>query len=150
MSLIHRPVVTSTGLPCASQAQLTYPFNQLKLDPVLQRSSQPRGPAMEAALCVGGWIFWVSYLNYLSVLTHPAAEQVQQQPCVFFNSPAMLKASCVAHSWTVPSNIPVPALGGESLFGQFLGSIGQELSHFPRGPALDDRFWCALSRVTVQ
>lgn len=36
----------------------------------------------------------------------------------------------------MPTNIPVPVLGGQSLFGKFLGSIGAELAHFPTGPAL--------------
>lgn len=43
--------------------------------------------------------------------------------------------------WVIPSNIGVPALGGKSLFGAFVASIGQELSHFPTGPALNDNFW---------
>lgn len=47
-------------------------------------------------------------------------------------------------SWFAPSNIGVPALGGKSLFGLFSESIGQELSHFPVGPALTDNFWLYL------
>lgn len=47
-------------------------------------------------------------------------------------------ASC---RWTIPTNIPVSVLGGKSLFGEFLGSIGANLAHFPKGPALTDRFW---------
>eukprot|EP00877_Chromochloris_zofingiensis_P009535 jgi/Chrzof1/4835/Cz15g01010.t1_PSAO[v5.2] len=46
--------------------------------------------------------------------------------------------------WTIPSNIPVSAFGGKSLFGLFTASIGQELSHFPVGPALTDDFWLYL------
>lgn len=46
--------------------------------------------------------------------------------------------------WFAPSNIGVPALGGKSLFGLFSESIGQELSHFPVGPALTDNFWLYL------
>lgn len=38
----------------------------------------------------------------------------------------------------------MPALGGKSLFGLFSESIGQELSHFPVGPALTDNFWLYL------
>lgn len=51
---------------------------------------------------------------------------------------------CNVHSncrWVIPSNIPVSAFGGQSLFGAFTQSIGQELSHFPTGPALGDKFW---------
>ena len=33
--------------------------------------------------------------------------------------------------WFAPSNIAVPALGGQSLFGAFSSSIGNELAHFP-------------------
>mmetsp|Transcript_14658 Transcript_14658/g.44282 ORF Transcript_14658/g.44282 Transcript_14658/m.44282 type:complete len:142 (+) Transcript_14658:84-509(+) len=43
--------------------------------------------------------------------------------------------------WVLPSNIGVSALGGKSLFGAFVSSIGQELAHFPTGPALDSNFW---------
>ena len=48
----------------------------------------------------------------------------------------------LACRWVIPSNIPVAALGGQSLFGAFTQSIGKELSHFPTGPALGDKFWC--------
>lgn len=41
----------------------------------------------------------------------------------------------------MPTNIPVSALGGKSLFGEFLASIGSNLSHFPTGPGLSDPFW---------
>lgn len=51
----------------------------------------------------------------------------------------------LARRWVVPSNIPVSAFGGQSLFGAFTQSIGQELSHFPTGPALGDKFWCDAS-----
>lgn len=44
-------------------------------------------------------------------------------------------------SWTIPSNIPVSGFGGKSLFGLFTESIGQQLAHFPQGPALTDDFW---------
>jgi photosystem I subunit PsaO len=43
--------------------------------------------------------------------------------------------------WTVPSSIPVSAFGGNSLFGSFMGSITENLAHFPTPPALDDKFW---------
>jgi photosystem I subunit PsaO len=46
--------------------------------------------------------------------------------------------------WFAPSNIGVPALGGQSLFGAFMGSIGEELAHFPAGPAVTDSFWLYL------
>lgn len=44
-----------------------------------------------------------------------------------------------------PSNIAVPALGNQSLFGAFTKSIGAELSHFPVGPALTDDFWLLMT-----
>merc|ERR1711937_169038 len=37
--------------------------------------------------------------------------------------------------WTIPSAIPVSGFGGSSLFSKFLSSIGEELAHFPKGPA---------------
>lgn len=43
--------------------------------------------------------------------------------------------------WTIPSNIGVSAFGGKSLFGLFTASIGEQLAHFPTGPALTDNFW---------
>lgn len=46
--------------------------------------------------------------------------------------------------WVVPSNIPVPAFGGSSLFGLFMGSIGENLAKFPTGPALNDKFFLYL------
>lgn len=52
-------------------------------------------------------------------------------------SPACL-AAC---SWTIPSNIPVSAFGGQSLFGLFTSQIGAELAHFPTGPSIDSPFW---------
>merc|ERR1712224_413843 len=42
---------------------------------------------------------------------------------------------------TIPSAIPVSGFGGNSLFANFVGSIGSELSHFPTGPSLDSDFW---------
>ena len=33
--------------------------------------------------------------------------------------------------WFAPSNIGVPAFGGQSLFGAFTKSIGEQLAHFP-------------------
>jgi photosystem I subunit PsaO len=47
----------------------------------------------------------------------------------------------VYRSWTIPSNIPVSAFGGQSLFGLFTQSIGEELAKFPQGPSIDDPFW---------
>ncbi|KAI3425288.1 hypothetical protein D9Q98_009055 [Chlorella vulgaris] len=47
--------------------------------------------------------------------------------------------------WFAPSNIAVPALGNQSLFGAFTKSIGAELSHFPVGPALTDDFWLLMT-----
>ena len=46
--------------------------------------------------------------------------------------------------WTLPSTIGVSAFGGQSLFGLLTQSIGEELAHFPTGPALGDKFWCAV------
>jgi photosystem I subunit PsaO len=46
--------------------------------------------------------------------------------------------------WTIPSTIGVSGFGGKSLFGLFTESIGQELAHFPQGPALTDSFWLYL------
>jgi photosystem I subunit PsaO len=46
-----------------------------------------------------------------------------------------------ARSWTIPSNIPVSAFGGQSLFGLFTQQIGAELAHFPVGPSIDSPFW---------
>mmetsp|Transcript_11987 Transcript_11987/g.16259 ORF Transcript_11987/g.16259 Transcript_11987/m.16259 type:complete len:150 (+) Transcript_11987:104-553(+) len=47
--------------------------------------------------------------------------------------------------WTVPSSIPVSAYpGGGSLFGNLCSSIGDEMAHFPTGPALGDQFWYFL------
>merc|ERR1719313_2211031 len=43
--------------------------------------------------------------------------------------------------WTVPSSIPVSGFGGDSLFSKFTSSIGDELAHFPTGPALNSDFW---------
>lgn len=48
---------------------------------------------------------------------------------------------CADCSWTIPSNIPVSAFGGQSLFGLFTQSIGEELAKFPQGPSIDDPFW---------
>ncbi|KAJ6798250.1 photosystem I subunit O [Iris pallida] len=44
--------------------------------------------------------------------------------------------------WLAPSSIP--AINGDSLTGLFLQSIGNELSHWPTGPALTSQFWLWL------
>ncbi|XP_059627740.1 photosystem I subunit O [Cornus florida] len=44
--------------------------------------------------------------------------------------------------WLAPSSIP--AINGNSLTGLFFQSIGEELSHFPTGPALTSPFWLWL------
>jgi photosystem I subunit PsaO len=54
-------------------------------------------------------------------------------------NPTVLMAS--AAGWFIPSNIGVGAFGGKSLFGLFTASIGENMAHFPTGPALDDKFW---------
>ncbi|KAI8465276.1 MAG: photosystem I reaction center subunit O [Monoraphidium minutum] len=46
--------------------------------------------------------------------------------------------------WTIPAASPAPAFGGDSLFGLFTSSIGENLAHFPVGPALSDKFWLYL------
>ncbi|GBF99827.1 photosystem I subunit O [Raphidocelis subcapitata] len=43
--------------------------------------------------------------------------------------------------WTLPSTIGVSAFGGQSLFGLLTQSIGEEMAHWPVGPALSDKFW---------
>lgn len=43
--------------------------------------------------------------------------------------------------WTLPSTIGVQSFGGESLFSLFLARIGDNLAHFPAGPAVGDKFW---------
>ncbi|KAJ6804967.1 photosystem I subunit O [Iris pallida] len=44
--------------------------------------------------------------------------------------------------WLAPSSIP--AINGDSLTGLFFQSIGNELSHWPTGPALTSQFWLWL------
>lgn len=44
--------------------------------------------------------------------------------------------------WLLPSS--VPAINGNSLTGLFFQSIGQELAHWPTGPALTSQFWLWL------
>eukprot|EP00882_Tetradesmus_deserticola_P019039 GHRQ01020481.1.p1 GENE.GHRQ01020481.1~~GHRQ01020481.1.p1 ORF type:complete len:160 (-),score=43.02 GHRQ01020481.1:689-1168(-) len=46
--------------------------------------------------------------------------------------------------WTIPSTIPISAFGGQSLFGLFTASIGDNLAKFPVGPSIDDPFWLYL------
>mmetsp|Transcript_29938 Transcript_29938/g.66253 ORF Transcript_29938/g.66253 Transcript_29938/m.66253 type:complete len:124 (-) Transcript_29938:355-726(-) len=46
--------------------------------------------------------------------------------------------------WTIPSSIGVSGFGGNSLFGLLNASIGEQLAHFPTGPALNDKFWLYL------
>ncbi|XP_039134002.1 photosystem I subunit O [Dioscorea cayenensis subsp. rotundata] len=41
--------------------------------------------------------------------------------------------------WLAPSSIP--AINGNSLTGLFFQSIGEELAHWPTGPALTSPFW---------
>ena len=43
--------------------------------------------------------------------------------------------------WTLPSTIGVSAFGGQSLFGLLTQSIGEQMAHWPTGPALSDKFW---------
>lgn len=54
----------------------------------------------------------------------------------------MLGASFLG--WTIPSSIPTSAFDGQSLFGLLNASIGEQLAHFPTGPALSDKFWLYL------
>ena len=44
--------------------------------------------------------------------------------------------------WLAPSSIPV--INGNSLTGLFFQSIGDELAHWPSGPALTSQFWLWL------
>ncbi|PKA65393.1 hypothetical protein AXF42_Ash005727 [Apostasia shenzhenica] len=44
--------------------------------------------------------------------------------------------------WIAPSSIPV--INGNSLTGLFFQSIGEELAHWPTGPALTSPFWLWL------
>ncbi|KAK8939034.1 hypothetical protein KSP39_PZI011375 [Platanthera zijinensis] len=44
--------------------------------------------------------------------------------------------------WLAPSSIPV--INGNSLTGLFFQSIGDELAHWPTGPALTSQFWLWL------
>ncbi|KAK1275023.1 hypothetical protein QJS04_geneDACA011715 [Acorus gramineus] len=44
--------------------------------------------------------------------------------------------------WLAPSSIP--AINGNSLTGLFFQSIGEELAHWPTGPALTSQFWLWL------
>ncbi|XP_058088110.1 photosystem I subunit O isoform X2 [Magnolia sinica] len=44
--------------------------------------------------------------------------------------------------WIAPSSIPV--INGNSLTGLFFQSIGNELAHWPTGPALTSDFWLWL------
>jgi photosystem I protein PsaO len=64
-----------------------------------------------------------------------------QQNNIIQNRHSCMRA-CVRR-WTVPANIGVPAFGGNSLFGLFTQSIGENLAKFPVGPGLTDKFWCA-------
>jgi photosystem I subunit PsaO len=57
------------------------------------------------------------------------------------SSPHRLAVFACCCSWTIPSNIPVSAFGGQSLFGLFTQQIGAELAHFPVGPSIDSPFW---------
>ena len=61
--------------------------------------------------------------------------------CVFRLTKEPLALMVGFGGWFVPSNIGVSAFGGQSLFGALMGSIGENLAHFPTGPALDDKFW---------
>mmetsp|Transcript_230 Transcript_230/g.733 ORF Transcript_230/g.733 Transcript_230/m.733 type:complete len:141 (+) Transcript_230:148-570(+) len=49
--------------------------------------------------------------------------------------------------WIIPSSIPtnIPLLKGTGLTQAFFASISDNLSRWPRGPALDDPFWVLLS-----
>ena len=58
-----------------------------------------------------------------------------------------LKAEVPVHlltlfGWTIPSASPCPAFeNNNSLFYMLCTSVSENLSHFPTGPALDDKFW---------
>ncbi|KAJ0973382.1 hypothetical protein J5N97_021341 [Dioscorea zingiberensis] len=44
--------------------------------------------------------------------------------------------------WIAPSSVPL--INGNSLTGLFFQSIGEELAHWPTGPALTSPFWLWL------
>ncbi|KAK9793178.1 hypothetical protein WJX73_007691 [Symbiochloris irregularis] len=49
--------------------------------------------------------------------------------------------------WTIPTATPIPGPNNPdqaSFFGNFLATIGDNLSHFPIGPKIDDPFWLYL------
>eukprot|EP00887_Chlorella_sp_A99_P000121 scaffold16.g121.t1 len=72
----------------------------------------------------------------------PAARRMSRGAVVTAHDPVVFFASFLG--WFVPSNIPVPAFGGQSLFSLLHESMLAELSHFPTGPALTDPFWLYL------
>uniref|UniRef100_A0A7S4X549 Photosystem I subunit O n=1 Tax=Mesostigma viride TaxID=41882 RepID=A0A7S4X549_MESVI len=43
--------------------------------------------------------------------------------------------------WVIPASIPAFGTTGTSLNSLFFESIGQEMAHFPTGPAVTDDFW---------
>jgi photosystem I subunit PsaO len=61
-----------------------------------------------------------------------------------------LKAEVPVHlltlfGWTIPSASPCPAFeNNNSLFFMLCQSVSENLSNFPTGPSLDDKFWLYL------
>jgi len=43
--------------------------------------------------------------------------------------------------WTIPASIPSAPYNGNSLFGAFCSSIGEQLAQWPRGPPVESEFW---------
>ena len=42
---------------------------------------------------------------------------------------------------TIPASIPSAPYNGNSLFGAFCSSIGEQLAQWPRGPPVESEFW---------
>lgn len=61
-----------------------------------------------------------------------------------------LKAEVPVHlltlfGWTIPSASPCPSFeNNNSLFYMLCNSVSENLSNFPTGPSLDDKFWLYL------
>lgn len=78
----------------------------------------------------------------------PVAARAQEKEATTFDENWLRKDATVFGAgflgWTLPSNIPVGALGGKSLFALLIDRIGANLAKFPTGPSLDDPFWLYL------
>ncbi|CAG9461767.1 unnamed protein product [Pedinophyceae sp. YPF-701] len=70
-----------------------------------------------------------------------AAESKGEFDPEFINRKDTFPLGAAFLGWTIPSTIPVSGFDGNSLFGLFTASIGENLAKFPTGPALNDKFW---------